>query len=153
MWPEPSQPGVGHWMRSRARWDWDRRECVSGERGGLEQGDLGERKKVSSLYGGDEEEEDGPFVVLCKKKIKKNHQNSTFIQHVHGICHKVTLPRHHQSGQDQTFTAGIILLRNITEAGQIKCLPISPETTTLNTQKLNTNFKHRKITQPTQTQN
>ena len=40
---------------------------MSGERGGLEQGDLGERKKVSSLYGGDEEEEEeeGPFVVLC----------------------------------------------------------------------------------------
>lgn len=42
---------------------------MSGERGGLEQGDLGERKTVSSFYGGDEEEEkeDGPFVVLCKK--------------------------------------------------------------------------------------
>ena len=124
MWPEPSQPGVGHWMRSRARWDWDRRECVSGERGGLEQGDLGERKKVSSLYGGDEEEEekeDSPFVVLCKKKKKspKLYIYSACSQHlsqshsslapskrsrsnVH--CRYYTLTKCHSSWADQMFT-------------------------------------------------
>lgn len=139
-------------MRSRARWDWDRRECVSGERGGLEQGDLGERKTVSSFYGGDEEEEkeDGPFVVLCKKKKKssKLYIYSACSQHL-SQCHSsqapsrrsrsnihcgyYTLMKYHSSWSDQMF---ISITKNNTQ---------EPET--LNTGKSHSLPKHKMNTQ------
>lgn len=132
-------------MRSRARWDWDRRECVSGERGGLEQGDLGERKTVSSFYGGDEEEEkeDGPFVVLCKKKKKssKLYIYSAFVTMslFPGTIEAVKIK--HSLRVLYSHEISLELVRsNVYQYHQ------KQHTRTRN-------FKHRKITQPTQTQN